>query len=216
MDATPLETIALWLDEARASSSRRNPLAMALASASPDGRPSVRMVLAKDFDRDAGHITFYTHFASRKGEQLAARPYAAAAFYWEEFGGRQLRIEGPVTRAPDAVADRYFATRPAASQINAWVSEQSKPLHEPDRLQSDATAKMDEFGIDAAALAAARPADIRRPAHWGGFQLWVEQVEFWTEGTGRFHQRVSCRRSPEAVQALRSGADVWQVTRLQP
>ena len=208
MDATPLDRIAAWLDEAQARSGRRNPLAMALATTAEDGLPSVRMVLAKGFSRDTGHISFYTHYASRKGEELKATPHAAVVMYWEEFGGRQLRIEGPVTRVPDDVADEYFATRAAASQLNAWVSEQSQALAEDDLLQQRAALKATEYGLDADALAATQPADIPRPPHWGGFQIRIERVEFWTEGAGRFHERVLYTRS--------SGAQGWQSTRLQP
>ncbi|MGD8325164.1 MAG: pyridoxamine 5'-phosphate oxidase [Gammaproteobacteria bacterium] len=216
MDGTPLEKIAAWLNDAQTRSARRNPLAMALATCAEDGLPSVRMVLAKGFCGDTGHITFYTHFGSRKGNELTATPHAAAVMYWEEFDGRQLRVEGPVTRAPDDAADAYFATRPAASQLNAWVSEQSRPLPEPGTLEQRTAAKAAEFGLDLTALAGQGPAAIPRPPHWGGFRLWIEQVEFWTEGAGRFHERFVYRRSRAAVEQRRSGGEVWQRTQLQP
>ena len=189
---------------------------MALATSSADGLASVRMVLAKGFDKEAGHITFYTHFNSRKGRELAANAHASAVFYWTEFGGRQLRISGPVTRAAEQTADQYFATRPAASQLNAWVSEQSQPLTEPDLLTTRLTNKASEFGVSQSQLAQPEPGAIARPAHWGGFQLWVEQVEFWTEGAGRFHERLLYERSTDALKHGRSGADVWRSTPLQP
>ncbi len=216
MDETPLDKIAAWLDEAQTRSRRRNPFAMALATVSDSGLPGVRMVLAKEFSRSAGHISFYSHFASRKGTELAATPHAAAVMYWEEFGGRQLRIEGPVTRVPDEVADAYFATRPAASQLNAWVSEQSRELPDSDTLQQRLGEKAAEYGLDPAELATLGPAPIPRPAHWGGFWLWIEQVEFWTEGAGRFHERVLYRRPRAAVEAGQTDAAVWQRMRLQP
>jgi pyridoxamine 5'-phosphate oxidase len=208
--------MAQWLDEAQAESGRRNPLAMALATSTATGVPNARMVLAKGFDKESGHITFYTHFSSRKGQELAATAHAAAVFYWEAFGGRQLRISGPVTRAPEATADAYFATRPAASQLNAWVSEQSQPIADPDLLTTRLADKAKTFGVGEAQLAELAPADIPRPKHWGGFQLWVEQVEFWTEGVGRFHERWLYQRSRQALEQRRGGADVWRLTRLQP
>ena len=216
MNDSPLETIGIWLDEAQTKSGRRNPLSMALATTSSDGQPAVRMVLAKGFDGIAGHITFYTHFASRKGLDLQARPRAAAVMYWEEFGGRQLRIEGPVTRAPNATADEYFATRPAASQLNAWVSEQSRPLPQNETLPQRLAEKAAEFGLDADNLDAAGPAAVARPEHWGGYRLWVRQVEFWTEGVGRFHERCLWTREQSAVEAGRGEREFWQLTQLQP
>lgn len=216
MDVKPLDKIASWLDEAQTRSTSRNPLAMALATCSEDGLPGVRMVLAKGFCSDSGHISFYTHFASRKGHELSAMPHAAAVMYWEEFGGRQLRMEGPITRAPDEVADEYFATRPAASQLNAWVSEQSRPLPEPDLLKQRLASKAAEHGLEPADLESLEPAQIPRPAHWGGFRLWIEAVEFWTEGAGRFHERIVYKRSRADVEAGRADDAVWQQARLQP
>ena len=181
---------------------------MALATTSAGGTPSVRMVLAKGFARDTGHLRFYTHYGSRKGQELAETPHAAAVMYWEEFGGRQLRIEGPVTRVPDDVADAYFATRAAASQLNAWVSEQSRTMSEDDLLQQRAARKVAEYGLDESALSASAPAAIPRPPHWGGFQIRTDRVEFWTEGAGRFHERVVYTRA--------DGAQDWERARLQP
>lgn len=215
MSTTPIDKIAEWLDQAP-ESGRRNPLAMALATCTADGVPAVRMVLAKGFSQEAGHITFFTHFASRKGSELLANPQASAVMYWEEFGGRQLRIEGPVTRAPDEVADAYYATRPVASQLNAWVSEQSQPLPRDESLTQRLRSKATQFGVDQASLDTVAPANVPRPAHWGGFQLWIEQVEFWTEGAGRFHDRQVYRRSREAIEAGRVDSAVWQRASLQP
>lgn len=189
---------------------------MALATTSQNGQPSVRMVLAKGFDRAAGHITFYTHFASRKGFELEARPRAAAVMYWEEFGGRQLRVEGPVTRAPNETADQYFATRPAASQLNAWVSEQSQPLPENETLLQRLADKAAALGIDPDDLDTAAPAAVPRPEHWGGYRLWIEQVEFWTEGAGRFHERRLWTREKSAIEAGRGEPEFWHLTQLQP
>jgi pyridoxamine 5'-phosphate oxidase len=109
---------------------------------------------------------------------------------------------------PDAVADEYFATRAAGSQINAWVSEQSQALTAGDLLQRRAAAKAAEYGLDEQALASAEPAAIARPPHWGGYQIRIDRVEFWTEGAGRFHERV--------VYARSDGTQHWQRVRLQP
>lgn len=207
MNDNPLEAIAAWLEAAQSGTTRRNPLAIALATCSSDGRPAVRMVLLRGFSAEHGHIVFYTHFGSRKGTELDTSARAAAVCYWEEFGGRQLRLEGPVSRSPDAESDRYFATRSAASQLNAWVSEQSRPLEAGISLTERAARKAAEFGLDIAALDLDKPAAIPRPAHWGGYRLHIERVEFWSEGAGRFHDR-------RVYERLHN--DSWRLTRLQP
>jgi pyridoxamine 5'-phosphate oxidase len=216
LNDNPLEKIADWLNEALTKSTRRNPLAMALATCSPQGRPAVRMVLARGYCRSTGHVVFYTNFQSRKASELDATGSAAAVLYWEEFGGRQLRIEGPVTRAPDAQADAYFAQRAAGSQLNAWVSQQSRPLASAASLSAEAEARAAHFGLDSANLDLDRPADIPRPEHWGGYRLWIEKVEFWSEGAGRFHERLLYSRSATAASQPGGTDNDWQLTRLQP
>ena len=137
-------------------------------------------------------------------------------FYWEEFGGRQLRLEGSVTRAHEAAADAYFAQRPASSQINAWVSRQSAPLDSLDELRRRAAQKAIELGLDAATLEQDGPAAIARPPHWGGYQLRVEKVEFWTEGAGRFHERQLYERSAADAGHGAQSDSLWRLSRLQP
>ena len=124
--------------------------------------------------------------------------------YWHELG-RQVRFEGPVVRSPDSESDAYFATRPLASQINAWSSEQSRPL--PD------TTSLEER---AARLAATRPAGLPRPEFWGGFRLWLEAIELWVEGRDRFHERVRYERRLDPRDAHTFEAGRWSWQRLQP
>jgi pyridoxine/pyridoxamine 5'-phosphate oxidase len=124
----PVRAAAQWLGEAEALG-RRNANAIALASADAAGRVSVRMVLLKEL-APLGYVVFYTNYGSRKGEELLTTRRAAAVLYWHELG-RQVRFEGPVVRSPDAESDAYFASRPTLSQVNAWSSEQSRPLADP-------------------------------------------------------------------------------------
>ena len=126
--ADPVRAVAQWLGEAEALG-RRNANAMALACVDAAGRPSARMVLLKEL-APLGYAVFYTNYKSRKGDELLSTGRAAAVLYWHELG-RQVRFEGPVVRSPDAESDAYFATRPLASQVNAWSSEQSRPLPRP-------------------------------------------------------------------------------------
>ena len=200
----PVRTAAQWLGEAEALG-RRNANAMTLASVDAGGRPSARMVLLKEL-APLGYAVFYTNYGSRKGAELLATQRAAAVLYWHELG-RQVRFEGPVVRSPDAESDAYFATRPRASQINAWSSEQSRPLPEPAVLEERA-----------AQVASAKPAPgvLPRPEFWGGFRLWLESIELWVEGRDRFHERVRYERRLDARDAYTFETGRWDWQRLQP
>jgi pyridoxamine 5'-phosphate oxidase len=123
--------------------------------------------------------------------------------YWHELG-RQVRFEGPVVRSPAAESDAYFASRPVASQINAWSSEQSRPLESPASLE------------ERAAKVAARGSPLPRPESWGGFRLWLDAVELWVEGRDRFHERVRYERTLDAKDAHAFAVGRWSWQRLQP
>lgn len=201
----PMPIVASWLAEAEAGA-RRNPGAMALATASASGRPSVRMVLLKSVSVEHGFAVFYSNYESRKGLELQARPEAAAALYWEELG-RQLRFEGRVVRSPAAESDAYFDERPLASRINAWVSAQSRELDDLADLKRRAAAKRRELEARG---------DPPRPPFWGGYRLWLEAVELWVEGADRFHERVRYERELGAANATQWRGRDWQHRRLQP
>ena len=200
----PGRAAAQWVGEAEALG-RRNANAMALASADAAGSPSVRMVLLKEL-APLGYAVFYTNYDSRKGAELAATGRAAAVLYWHELG-RQVRFEGRVVRSPATESDRYFASRAPASQVNAWSSEQSRPLADPSALEERAAK------IAATSTAGQR---LARPDHWGGFRLWFEAVELWVEGENRFHERVRYERKLDARDAHSFAAGRWNWQRLQP
>jgi pyridoxamine 5'-phosphate oxidase len=185
----PVRAAAQWLGEAEALG-RRNPNALALATVDDAGRPSVRMVLLKEL-APLGYAVFYTNYGSRKAQELLTTGYGAGVLYWHELG-RQVRLEGPVVRSPEAESDAYFATRPLASQVNAWSSEQSRPLPDPATLEERA-----------AKIAGTKPADrgLPRPDFWGGFRLWLTAIELWVEGRDRFHERVRYERQLDAHDA---------------
>jgi pyridoxamine 5'-phosphate oxidase len=200
----PVRAAALWLGEAEALG-RRNANAMALASVDDDGRPSVRMVLLKEL-APLGYAVFYTNYGSRKAAELESTRKAAAVLYWHELG-RQVRFEGPIVRSPAAESDVYFASRPIPSQINAWSSEQSRPLLDSAALEERA-----------AKVVGANPPDrgLPRPEFWGGFRLWLEAVELWVEGRDRFHERVRYLRPLDARDAYTFEPGRWSWQRLQP
>src|SRR5262245_22578695 len=176
----PLEQLRAWLDTE----------VVALATASADGAPSVRMVLLKDADEQG--FLFFTSYEGRKGRELAENPRAAILVHMP---GRQIRVEGPVERIPEAESDAYWATRPRGSQVAASISTQSEPVESRGELEN----RFAEFD-------AAHPGEIRRPAHWGGYRLIPDVYEFWEHRANRLHDRMRYRRVDEG----------WAVERLEP
>ena len=186
VDRDPLVQLRRWLDEARAALELAE--AVALATATPDGRPSARMVLLKSADERG--LTFFSGYGSRKGRELEQNPNAALLFYWHELG-RQVRVEGRVERLPAAECDAYWATRPSASRRSAASSPQSAVVHSRATLEREA---------------AALENDVARPETWGGYVLVPDEYEFWQHREDRLHDRLRYRREGTA----------WFVERLAP
>jgi pyridoxamine 5'-phosphate oxidase len=201
LPADPLPLVVDWLAEATASI--KNASAMALATVEPDGRPSARMVICRGFDARAGWFVFYTDRESAKGQALAAYPYASLVFHWDAFE-RQIRIDGPVTLAPDADADAYWATRPAEARVAAIASAQSRPL-------ASRAALLEKIAATAACAGHA----LSRPPRWGGYRVWAERVELWVGQPARVHDRARWTRTLAPAPGERRGG-TWQATRLQP
>ena len=209
----PLPVAMRWLAEATARD-RRNPNAMALATVDASGRPSARMVLLKEL-APAGYGVFYTNYGSRKAGELDATQRAAAVLYWDDLG-RQLRFEGAIVRSPAAESDAYFASRALRSQLNAWSSEQSRPIDSLAELERRASTKARELGITAPDESPPSGRQLPRPAFWGGYRLWFDAIELWVEGAHRFHERLSYRRELGAAQAHEFRPGPWSWQRLQP
>ena len=197
----PLPIVEAWLAEATAST--RTGTNMALATVDPDGRPSARMVVCRGFDARAGWLAFYSDRPSRKGLALAAHPRAAVVFHWET-RARQVRLEGPVTQAPDAMTDAYWNSRPLDARIAAVASDQSEPIESRAAL----LAKVDGA---AARYGNAPP----RPDRWIGYLVWAEQVELWVSQPARIHDRAVWSRTLTPASAGFTGG-TWRATRLQP
>lgn len=209
----PVPTAMHWLAQATALG-RRNPNAIALATTDSAGMPSVRMVLLKEL-APVGYAVFYTHYGSRKGAELAATGRAAAVMHWDQLRW-QVRFEGAVLHSPAAESDSYFASRPWRSQVNAWSSEQSRPLADPTELDRRAASKAAELGVRAPGDSPLAGLRLKRPEFWGGFRLWFDTVELWAEGADRFHERLCYRRELGAADQYVFHPGRWSWQRLQP
>jgi pyridoxamine 5'-phosphate oxidase len=188
----PLALVREWFEEAAASGIIEAER-MALATATPDGRPSVRIVLLKGIDDDG--IRFFTNYESRKGRELDANPRAAATLYWQPLY-RAARLEGPVERLTAEESDAYFATRPRGAQVGAWASAQGTALR--DRAELDERVREVEKRF---------PDEVPRPEHWGGYRLRPDAVELWQGRPDRLHDREHFLLQPDGT---------WRTERLAP
>ena len=189
----PLGLFAEW-QELAAGTEVNDPTAMAVASVDGNGLPDLRMVLCKGYD--ARGFVFYTNFESAKGREILAQMKAAALFHWKS-QRKQVRIRGPVEVVTDAEADAYFSSRPRGSRIGAWASQQSRPLASRAVLE-DAVATVGRE----------HPTEVPRPPHWSGFRIQPLQIEFWSDGDHRLHDRLLFAR--DTLEAA------WTKARLYP
>jgi pyridoxamine 5'-phosphate oxidase len=218
LPAEPLAVVVSWLADAWAARRQPNPNAMVLATSTPEGHPSARVVLCKDILPRPGYVVFYTNYQSSKGRQLEDNPRAAAVLHWDALH-RQVRIEGPVVAGSASESDAYFASRSWDKRIGAWASAQSEPVPSRAALERSVAAAAQRFGAPIPGSPGADESlkiDVPRPPHWGGYHLWADAVELWVEGTARIHDRARWTRALRGAPGGAFESSAWQVTRLQP
>jgi pyridoxamine 5'-phosphate oxidase len=192
VDPSPLRQFQYWFDQVL-SAQLPEPNAMTLATVTKAGAPSARMVLLKGVD-DHGFV-FYTNYESRKGEELAENPQAVLVFWWAQLE-RQVRVEGSVEKVTSEEADHYFQSRPRASQLGAWTSEQSQVIPNREILEQQFRELEEKY----------QNQPIPRPPHWGGYRVIPQQVEFWQGRPNRLHDRLRYRLDQNQ----------WVIERLSP
>ncbi|MDZ7964000.1 MULTISPECIES: pyridoxamine 5'-phosphate oxidase [unclassified Nostoc] len=193
VELNPFIQFKKWFDQALAAQ-LPEPNAMTIATATPDGKPSARMVLLKDFDRRG--FTFFTNYNSHKGQELAENPQAALVFWWAELE-RQVRISGYVEKVSETESDQYFHSRPANSRLGAWVSNQSEVIESREVLER----RLQEF------QSKHENQEILRPPHWGGLRVIPTEIEFWQGRPSRLHDRLLYSRLDNST---------WKIERLSP
>ena len=193
LDSDPIEQFGVWFQQAL-DADLLEPNAMTLATATPDGKPTARIVLLKGVD-ERGFV-FYTSYESQKGQQLIANPYAALVFLWDKLE-RQIRIEGKVVKLAVEESREYFHSRPKASQLGAWASDQSRVIRDREILEQKLAQLKEKYSNETVPL----------PEHWGGFRVVPNRIEFWQGRPSRLHDRL--------VYDLQDDSS-WQINRLSP
>jgi len=214
MTENPLLLLQSWLNEAIKLDLQPNPDTMVIATSNPQGIPNLRMVLCKEINTEEGYVVFYTNYNSVKSLEIKENPKCSALFHWDKLG-YQIRIRGEILQSPDEENDAYFASRHLGSQVGAWASNQSNPVEDREALDDQFKKILDRFNLTSESITR-NEQKIPRPPHWGGYRLWIEEIEFWLNQKDRLHDRLHFRRalaiSNEGIETEKK----WTVKRLQP
>ena len=214
MTQNPLLLLQSWFNKAMELDLQPNPDTMAIATSNSQGLPNVRMVLCKEINTEEGYVVFYTNYNSVKSMEIKENPKCSALFHWDKLG-YQIRIRGEILQSPDEENDAYFTSRHLGSQVGAWASNQSNPVVDRQALDDQFRKILDRFNLTNESITR-NEKKIPRPPHWGGYRLWIKEIEFWLNQKDRLHDRLHFRRaltiSSEGIETEKN----WTVKRLQP
>ena len=214
MTQNPLLLLQSWLNEAMELDLQPNPDTMAIATSNSQGLPNVRMVLCKEINTEEGYVVFYTNYNSVKSLEIKENPKCSALFHWDKLG-YQIRIRGEILQSPDEENATYFASRHLGSQVGAWASNQSNPVEDREALDDQFKKILDRFNLTSESITR-NEQKIPRPPNWGGYRLWIEEIEFWLNQKDRLHDRLHFRRSLSISSEGIETEKKWTVKRLQP
>ena len=210
----PLLILKEWMDEVVQSKIQPNPNSMSISTIDANGRPNSRMVLCKEINEELGYLVFYTNYQSNKSKEIAVNNECSGLFHWDGFG-YQVRVRGIIVKSPEAESDNYFATRDIGSQLSAWASHQSQIVEDRESLDNRFQQAMDKFNVKESELESSE-INIPRPEFWGGYRIWIREIELWLNQKDRFHDRLSFKRKLATTSSGFETSNDWVIKRLQP
>ena len=212
--SNPILVLKEWIGEARKSEIQPNPNTMSISTVDSMGCPNSRMVLCKEINEDLGYLIFYTNYNSKKSKEIESHNNCSALFHWDPLG-YQVRIRGKLIKSPNHESDNYFSTRKVGSQLSAWASNQSDHIENRESLDNQFQEIMKRFDILDSDLDSTE-IKIPRPDFWGGYRIWVKEIELWLNQNDRFHDRLSFKRDLIKTSSGFDSKNDWVVKRLQP
>ena len=210
----PVLILKEWMDEVLQSKIQPNPNSMSISTIDANNRPNSRMVLCKEINEELGYLVYYTNYQSNKSKEIEVNNECSGLFHWDTFG-YQVRVRGIIVKSPEVESDNYFATRDIGSQLSAWASHQSQIVEDRESLDDQFQQAMDKFNLKDSELESS-DINIPRPEFWGGYRIWIREIELWLNQKDRFHDRLLFTRKLVATTSGIEASNHWVIKRLQP
>ena len=210
----PMEVLKNWIKEVSDDKKQHNPNCFSIATTDQEGASNVRMVLCKEINITDGYIVFYTNYNSNKASELDFQSECSGVFHWDNYG-YQVRFKGYAIKSPKNESDDYFYSRSLGSQVSAWASDQSKCISDREELNKQFDAVLKKFSIEKNQISA-NDKKLPRPPFWGGYRIWIHQLEIWLNQHDRFHDRILFQRNLSFKNDQYITTQDWRKKRLQP
>ena len=210
----PMEVLNDWMKEVSEAEKQPNPNCFSIATTNQEGSSNVRMVLCREINIVDGYVVFYSNYNSTKAIELAYQPKCSGVFHWDNYG-YQIRIKGYALKSPQDESDDYFLSRSLGSQVAAWASQQSNSIGSRKDLESQFDKALKKFNIERKQLAI-NDKKLPRPPFWGGYRIWIHQIEIWLNQNDRFHDRLLFQRDLSLKGNAYISTQGWTKKRLQP